>query len=847
MRLAYADGMSTFSQDIRYAFRTLSRTPGFSLVVILTLGLGIGANTAIFSLMDQVLLRLLPVKNPRELVQLDGPGPFSGRTMNDRTFSYPMYVDLRDRNDVFDGLVARFGAAATLTQRSQAERVEVELVSGNTFDVLGARPVIGRALTQEDDRTPGGHPVAVLSHDYWQRRFARSAAVLNQVVTINSTAMTIVGVAPPGFAGIAATQSPDLFIPIMMKAQLTPTWNDLDNRRSRWVNVVGRLKPGLTAETAKARLDVVYRQINEYELEAVPAFAAGSQTFKDRFRAKTLTLHAAGQGLSDLRSGVQTPIFVLMAMVGLVLLIACANVANLLLSRATARQKEIAVRLALGAGRTRLIRQTLTESLVLAIAGGIVGLVFSIWVGDVLLSVMPFESFTRSLSTAPDVRVGLFTAGLALATAVVFGLIPALQASKPQLNRTLREEAGSLSGSHHARFRKGLVVAQVALSMLLVAGAGLFARSLYNLKNLDPGFEAGNLITFHVDPALNGYDQARIKSFYDQLLQEIRRIPGVQSASAAQVAALTGSASSSTIQVQGYEPKPDENMNPWTNEIGTDYFRTMGLPLMMGREFNERDTEGAPLVAIVNESFAKYFFPNQNPIGRRFGYRSMNNPAAMEIVGVVKDALYADMRQGTTEDNQTPRFAYIPFPQSRELNEMTVYVRTSGVSAAAMPEQLRQVVRRADTSMPIFEMQSMEQTVDEALFNERMLALLSGSFGLLATVLAAIGLYGVMSYTVSRRTREIGIRIALGAERPTVVWLVLREVTFLTVIGIAVGIPGALGLSRFVRSQLFGIEPSDPLTMVIAAVVLALVGLLAGYIPARRAASVQPVLALRYE
>jgi putative ABC transport system permease protein len=840
--------MSMFAQDVRYAFRTLSRTPGFSLIVILTLGLGIGANTAIFSLMDQVLLRLLPVKNARELVQLDGPGPFSGRTMNERTFSYPMYVDMRDRNDVFDGLIARFGAAATLTQRGQAERVEVELVSGNTFDVLGVRPVLGRALTSDDDRTPGGHPVIVLSHYYWQRRFARSPAVLNQVVTINTTPMTIVGIAPPGFAGVAATQSPDLFIPIMMKAQLTPTWNDLDNRRSRWVNVVGRLKPGLTAEAAKARLDVVYRQINEYELEAVPAFASGSQGFKDRFRAKTLTLHAAGKGLSDLRSGVQTPIFVLMAMVGLVLLIACANVANLLLSRATARQKEIAVRLALGAGRTRLIRQTLTESLVLAIAGGIVGLVFSIWVGDVLLGVMPFESFTRSLSTAPDLRVGLFTAGLALATAVIFGLIPALQASKPQLNRTLREEAGSLSGgSHHARFRKGLVVAQVALSMLLVAGAGLFARSLYNLKNLDPGFAADNLITFHVDPALNGYDQVRIKRFYEQLLEEIRRIPGVQSASAAQVAALTGSASSATVQVVGYEPKPDENMNPWTNEVGTDYFRTMSLPLVIGREFSPTDIQGAPLVAIVNESFAKYFFPNSNPIGQRFGYRAMNNPAAMEIVGVVKDALYADMRQGTETDNQTPRFVYIPFSQSRELNEMTIYVRTSGVAAAAIPEQLRQVVRRADASMPIFEMQSMEQTVDEALFNERMLALLSGSFGLLATILAAIGLYGVMSYTVSRRTREIGIRIALGAERHAVVWLVLREVALLTIVGIALGVPGALGLSRFVRSQLFGIEPTDPVTMAIAAIALAGVGLLAGYLPARRAAAVQPVRALRYE
>jgi predicted permease len=840
--------MSSLSQDIRYALRTLTRTPGFSLIVVLTLGLGIGANTAIFSLMDQVLLRRLPVKEPGSLVQLDGPGPFSGRTMNERTFSYPMYVDLRDRNDVFDGLVGRFGSAATLTARGQAERVEVELVSGNTFEVLGVSPVLGRSLTPDDDRTPGAHPVVMLSFDYWLRRHGGSSSVLSQSVTINSTPMTIVGVAPRGFAGIAATQSPDLFIPLMMKGQITPTWNDLDSRRSRWVNVVGRLKPGLTVDAAKARIDVVYQQINEFELKEVPAFASGSQTFKDRFRAKKLALHPAGHGLSDVRQGVRTPLFVLMAMVGLVLLIACANVANLLLSRATARQKEIAVRLALGAGRSRLIRQTLTESLLLAAAGGIVGLVFSIWVGDLLLSVMPFESFTRSLSTTPDLRVGAFTAVLALATAVIFGLIPALQASKPSLNRTLRDEAGSLSGgTHHARFRKGLVVAQVALSMLLVAGAGLFARSLYNLKTLETGFTASNLMTFHVDPALNGYDQDRIKGFYDRLLEDIRRIPGVHSASIAQVAALTGSASSRTVQVQGYEPKPDENMNPWTNEIAPDYFKTMSMPLMMGREFDERDVAGAPLVAIVNESFANYFWPNQSALGRRFGFRTFNNPGAIEIVGIVKDSLYADMRQGTTGENETPRFAYTPFQQSTELNEMTVYVRTAGTGAAAIPEQLRQAVRRADPALPVFEMQSMEQTVDEALFNERMLALLSGSFGLLATVLAAIGLYGVMSYTVSRRTREIGIRIALGAERVTVVWLVLREVAFLTIVGIGLGVPSALGLSRLVRSQLFGIEPTDPLTITIAAAALALVGLLAGYIPARRAAGVQPVLALKYE
>jgi predicted permease len=839
--------MSTFVQDLRYAFRTLARTPGFSVIVILTLGLGIGANTAIFSLMDQVLLRLLPVKAPHELVQLDGPGPFSGRTNGPRVFSYPMYVDFRDRNDVFDGLVARFGSSATLMSRGQAERVDVELISGNTFEVLGVKPAIGRALTQDDDRTPAAHPVAMLSHDYWQRRFAGSPAVLNQVVTINRTPMTIVGVAPPRFAGIVATQVPDLFIPLMMKGQITPTWNDLDNRRSRWVNIIGRLKPGLTAEAAKVRLDVLYQQINEFELKEVPAFAAGSETFKQRFRAKKLTFLPAGRGLSDLREGVQTPLFVLMGMVGLVLLIACANVANLLLSRATARHKEIAVRLALGAGRGRLIRQTLTESLVLALAGGIVGLVMSIWVGDLLLSVMPFETFTRALSTAPDVRVGLFAAGLALVTAFAFGLVPAMQSSKPQINRTLREESGSLSGATHARFRKGLVVAQVALSMLLVAGAGLFARSLYNLKTLNTGFDTGNLITFRVDPSLNGYDQTRIKQFYDRLLVEVRQIPGVHAASLAQIPALTGSAASRTVQVQGYEPKPDENMNPWTNEVATDYFRTMGMALVVGREFTERDVDGAPLVGIVNETFARYYFPNENPIGKRFGYRAMNNPGAIEIVGVVKDSLYADMRQGTTTENETPRFVYTPFQQSAELNEMTVYVRSAGTAAAAISEQLRQTVRRADAAMPVFEMQSMDRTVDEALFNERMLALLSASFGLLATVLAAIGLYGVMSYTVSRRTREIGIRIALGAERTTVVWLVLREVALLTAVGIGLGVPGALGLSQLVRSQLFGIEPTDPLTLSVAATALAIVGLLAGYFPARRAASVQPVRALRYE
>ncbi len=836
--------------DFRYAIRTLIHAPGFCLVVVLTLGLGIGANTAIFSLMDQLLLRLLPVERPEELVQLDGPGTFRGRTNGNRTFSYPMYRDLRDRTDAFAGVVGRAPTAATSrVEGAEAERVSVEMISGNTFEVLGVRPAVGRAFTPDDDRVPGGHPVVMLGHEYWMRRFAANPAVLGQRFTINTTPMTIVGIAPPGFAGVAALRAPDVFVPLMMKAQMTPTWSDLDNRQSRWISIVARLKPGVTLEQARAGADVTYKQINAFELESVPQFAEASALFKERFRAKSLVMEPAGRGLSGLRQGFSTPLAVLMGMVGLVLLIACANVANLLVARAAGRQKEIGVRLALGASRGRIVRQTLSESLILALAGGAVGLLLSIWIGGLLVGLLPSDGSARVLSTTPDLRMGLFTLAVSLLTAVVFGLAPALQTSRPDMNRTLREEAGNLSGSvGHARLRKGLVVAQVALSMLLVAGAGLFARSLYNLVHLDPGFDSTSLLSFSISPELAGYDQPRIKAFYAALQEDLQQVPGVVGVSMAAEPVLTDSVSSRTIEVQGYERKPDENMNPWTNEVAPDYFRTMGMRLVLGRELTPRDADGAPLVAVVNETFATYFFGSENPIGRRFGFSALENPGAIEIVGVVRDSLHGTMREGSGgEDNATPRFVYTPLQQSRELTGMTVYVRSTPAGADGLVDRLRAAVQRRDASLPIYNVSTMERTIEEAVFTERMLAILSAAFGILATVLAAIGLYGLMSYTVARRTREIGIRIALGAERRSVVWLVLREVATLTAIGIAVGVPAALLLARLVSSQMFGLSATDPVTLAAAAVTLAIVGLLAGWLPARRAAAVQPVRALRYE
>jgi len=832
--------MPSFWRDVRYAVRTLVRAPGFTAIIVCTLALGIGANTAIFSLLDQVLLRRLPVKDPERLIQLDDPGTFRGRTMNNRTFSYPMYQDFRDRNDVFSGVLARAQVAATISWKGRAERVTGELVSGNFFDVLGTRPHLGRLFTQSDDTTPGGHPVAILGHGYWTRRFGSDPTVLNQSITVNGHPMTVVGVAASGFTGVDVGGASDVYVPIMMKAQMTPTWNDLDNRRSRWVNIFARLKPGVTMEQADAGMQVLFKQILEQDIKE---YTDATERFRTRFLAKTLVLMPGQKGESNIRRQFSDSLIVLMAMVGLLLVIACANVANLLLARATSRHKEVAIRLAVGAGRMRIVRQQLAESLVLALSGGALGLIVASWTGALLIGSLPGASDgSVTLSSDPDLRVMSFTLGLSIATALLFGIAPAIQSTRSGVAGTLKDEAGGVvGGTGHARVRKGLVVAQVALSVMLLAGAALFARSLYNLRSLDPGFTVDRLLSFGIDPSLSGYDQPRAKALYKGAQERLAALPGVRSVSMSSIAPLSGNGWQATMRMDGYTPKQDENMNISINSVGPGFFATLGIPLIAGRELTDRDVEGAPQAVVINEAMARYYWGSErNAIGKRLGYRRDQRGFPLEVVGVVKDSKDTSLR------DEIPRFMYPSYQQEPDLTEMNFFVRTQA-DAAGVTAAVRDAIRALDPALPIYGVKTMEAQASESLFVERMVAWLSAAFGALATLLAAIGLYGVMSYAVARRTREIGIRMALGAERRAVLWLVLREVALLSIVGIAGGLAISLYATRFVKAQLFGLSATDPATLAIAAATIALVAFLAGYLPARRASALDPMLALRTE
>ncbi|MBI3469812.1 MAG: ABC transporter permease [Candidatus Solibacter usitatus] len=815
---------------LRYALRTLAKSPVFSLVAIFSLALGIGANTAIFTLVDQVLLRLLPVKNPQELVLLTWRGSHYCSNTGSNALSYPMYTDFRARNQVFSGLLCRHAAPLSMGYQGQTERIDGELVSGNYFEVLGVKPAIGRTFTSDDDRTPGGHPVIVLSHDFWLNRFSADPKVLGQTLAVNGHSLTVVGVAESGFYGVEIGFSPKMWIPVMMKKAMTPGWADLynlENRRARWVNVFGRLKPGTTLTQAKASLQPIFHSVLDMEVKD-KEFANATSYTKEQFLRSWIDVLPAAKGRSGLRRQAETPLWVLMAIVGLVLLIACANVANLLMARAAEREKEIAVRLALGAGRGRLIRQLMVESLLLALIGGASGLALSVWTDRLLLGLLPAGDAPLQLSAAPDPRILAFALAVSLLTGA-------------DLNITLKEQGGALAGGAHVRSRKALVAAQVFLSLLLLIGAGLFIRSLRNLRALDPGFRTQNVIAFSIDPVLNGYPKQRSSLLYRQLKERLEATPGVESAALAVVRILDGDEWDSTVSVEGYEPKPGEDMNPFYNSVSAGYFTTLGIPLAAGRDFRSSDEGSKQKVGIVNEKFARRYFGDRSPVGRHFGFGG--NPGTktdIEIVGVIRDAKYMNMRE------EIQRQVFVPHFQSDWVIAMTVYVRTR-FDPAQMHTVLRRAVHELDPNLPVYQMRGMEVQLDRALIVERMIASLAAVFGLLATLLAAIGLYGVMAYNVARRTREIGIRMALGALSRNVTWLVMKEVLLLLAVGVALALPAAFVLTRLVRTQLYGITPNDPLTILAATLALAAVAVTAGYVPALRATRIDPIRALRYE
>ena len=833
--------MTSILADLRLAIRGLRRSPLFSLVAILSLALGIGANTAIFTLIDQMLLRKLPVAEPERLVMLYQQGSHNGSNMGTRMHSYPLYQDLQQKAEPLQEVLCRRLVPASVSVDNQTERIEAEMVSGNFFTMLGVKPALGRVFSsEEDDRTYRGHPVVVLGYDYWVNRFARDPGVVGKTIRVNNYPMTIVGVSARGFAGLDPAQAPQIRVPILMKPVMVPDWEwvHFDDRRTRWVQVFGRLKPGYTLASAAAPLQGLFTQVRNYEM-TLPAAKDWSQFSRDRFMQGKLLVDAAAMGFSGLRNDFSTPLMVLMCMVGLVLLIACANVANLLIARAFARQREIAVRLSLGASRGRLVQQLLVESLALSFVGAVMGVFLSVVLTRSLLSLVPSGSSPILISARPDLRILAFTLILTSLTGVIFGLVPALRASRVDLWETLKVTVGSITGGSGSLFlRKGLVTAQVALSFLLLFGAGLFVRSLQNLQKTDTGVALDNLVAFQLSPALSDYDTPRAMALYQRLQERLRSSPGVKSAAFAAVPILSGDEWDSSTSVEGHRPADGEDMQAFMNALSPGYFETMQIPILEGRDFKIGDAKDNSKVAIVNRRFAEHFFKGGSAVGKHLG-RGVGPKTTMdvEIIGVVADSLYEGPREGVRRQVFVPNWGK---------NSAVFYVRTHNASASAY-SLIRNEVKQLDSAMPVYGLKTLESQLDETLLTDRLIALLSAGFGVLATLLASIGLYGVMAFAVARRRKELGIRLALGAQPWFVIWLVMREVLLLLSIGLAVGLPAALALGRYVSSQLYGIEGHDPAVAITTIVLLAVVSAAAGLIPAHRASRIDPILALRHE
>jgi predicted permease len=831
--------------NLRLALRTLFKTPFVTAVAILSLALGIGANSAIFSLFNQLLLRPLPVPAPGELVNLSAPGPKPGSQSCgqagdcDVVFSNPMFRDLENAQTVFTGIAAHTSLGANLAYQGRTLDAPAMLVSGSYFPVLGLRPALGRLLTPQDDKTPGGHFVVVLSHAYWRSHFDASPGVLNQPLIVNGQPMTIIGVAPAGFNGTTLGAEPKVFVPLSMRELMVPGWKGLDNRRSYWAYLFARLQPGVSIEQARTAINVPYRAILN-DVEAPLQKGMSDQTMK-RFRGKEIGVEPGARGQSSVHGEARAPLMLLLGVTGVVLLIACANIANLLLARGANRAPEMAVRLSIGASRGQLVGQLLLESCLLAAFGGIAGLIVARWTLLGIASILPADA-SEGLTFAIDPGMLLFAAALSLATGVLFGLFPALHSTRPNLISTLKGNTAQPSGARAAaRFRATLATAQIALAMTLLVSAGLFTRSLMNVSRVDLGLKTDKLVVFGVAPVLNGYKTAESRALFQRIEDELAAIPGVTSVSASLVTLISGNSWGNDVRVQGFESGPDIDSNSRMNEAGPGYLRTLGIPLLAGREFTRADATGAPKVAIVNEAFARKFKLGRDVVGKRMKRGgSPGSELDIEIVGLAQDAKY------NTVKREAPPLYVIPYRQGEELGFMNFYVRTS-VDEQQLVSTIPSIIRRLDPNLPIHEMKTMNMQVRENVFMDRLISTLSAAFAMLATLLAAVGLYGVLAYTVAQRTKEFGLRMALGADAARVRSMVLGQVGRMTLFGGLVGLTAAVGIGRLAGSLLFELEGHDPAVLTLSAAILTLVALGAGFIPAYRASRLDPMRALRYE
>lgn len=831
--------------NFRLALRTLFKTPFVTAVAVLSLSLGIGANSAIFSLFDQILLRPLPVAEPEHLVNLSAPGPKPGSNSCssagpcEDVLSYPMFRDLERVQTSFTGIAAHRNFGANLGYKGTTLGGDGMLVSGSYFPVLGITPALGRLFTPEDDQTPGSHFVAVLSHDYWRTRFELDPSILNETLIVNGQALTVVGVAPVGFKGTTLGSEPDVYVPISMRAVMQPGFTGFENRRNYWIYAFARLEPGVSLEQAATTINGPFSAIiNDVES---PLQTGMSEQTMERFKAKQLLLADGRRGQSDVHTEARAPLWILFAVTATVLLIACANIANLLLARGAGRAAEMAVRLSVGANRRQLITQLLGESVLLAFLGAVGGLLVARWTLDLIGSIVPPEA-AALVAFKMDVTMVGFAAIAALGTGVAFGLFPALHSTRPDLASTLKNQAGQPGGAKAAaRFRMTLATVQIAMSMALLVPAGLFAKSLFNVSRVDLGLNTDHLVLFSIAPELNSYTTERTRALFERVEDEVAALPGVTGVVAAMVPVLAGDNWNSSLVVEGFDAGPDTNTSGAFNGVGPDYFKTMGIPLMAGREFTRADAEGAPKVAIVNQAFTRKFNLPANAVGKRFAQGGgADTKLDIEIVGIAQDAKYSDVKR------VVPAQFYTPYRQQERLGSAYFYVRT-----ALPPEQLLAsiptLMRKLDSNLPVSDLKTMEMQVRENVFMDRLISTLSFGFAILATILAAIGLYGVLAYTVAQRTREFGLRMALGADGARVRGMVMSQVARMAVIGGVLGLAVAIAVGRLAKSLLFEIEGYDPMVLTLATVALGAVALGAGFLPALRASKIDPMNALRYE